>query len=405
MANTRIGDRASRGDGGASREEQGRDADMRFGIALGAAALALAAGTAAAEEPIRIGSFLAVTGPAAFLGDPEKKTLELYVGKINEAGGVLGRPLELVIYDTGGNAKDAGTFTRRLLDQDRVDAIIGGTTTGETMAVVEMVEEAERPFISLAGAAVVVQPVKPWVFKTPHTDTMAIEKVFEDMRREGIAEIGLIAGAGGFDQSCTAQAQELAPKRGIAIKTSEQYGQGDTDVTPQLTRIKGAGVEAVLFCGFGAPATIVNKNFAQLAMGVPLYHNHGSCSKQMITGSGGAAEGIRLPCAALLVAAQLPEDDRQRPVALDYIAAYAEAYGEEVSTFGGHAYDALLMLVDAVGRAGGTDPAKLREAIEQTADLVGVDGIFSMSPEDHMGLGLDSLRMVEVREGDWKLLY
>jgi branched-chain amino acid transport system substrate-binding protein len=140
-------------------------------------------------------------------------------------------------------------------------------------------------------------------------------------------------------------------------------------------------------------------------MGVPLYHNHGSCSEQMITGSGRAAEGVRLPCAALVVAEQLPEGDRQRAAALDYAATYKAAYKEEVSTFGGHAHDALLLLVDAIERAGGTDPAKVRDALEQTKDFVGVDGIFNMSPDDHMGLGLDSFRMVEVRDGDWKLLY
>lgn len=378
---------------------------MRLAAAVGGTVLALALGGAVAAEPITIGSFLAVTGGAAFLGDPEKKTLELFVDKINEGGGVLDRPLRLVVYDTGGNAKDAVTFVKRLLEQDEVDAIIGGTTTGETMAVVPLIAEAGRPFISLGGASVIVDPVNPWVFKTPHSDTMAVEKVYADMRRSGIATIGLIAGAGGFDKSCVAQAEALAAQHGITIAASEQYGQGDTDVTPQLTRIKEAGVEAVLFCGFGAASTIVNKNFAQLAMGVPLYHNHGSCSKQMITGSGGAAEGVRLPCAALLVAAQLPASDRQRAAALDYAAAYTGAYNEEISTFGGHAYDALMLLVDAIRRAGSTDPAEVRDALEQTRDFVGVDGIFTMSPDDHIGLDLDSFRMVEVRDGDWKLLY
>jgi branched-chain amino acid transport system substrate-binding protein len=373
---------------------------LLVGMALGLAA----AGTQGAE-PIRLGSFLAVTGPAAFLGDPEKKTLELYVGKLNEAGGVLGRPLELVVYDTGGGAKEAVTFTRRLIEQDEVDAIIGGTTTGETMAVMKLVAEAERLFISLGGASVIVEPVNPWVFKTPHTDTMAIAKVYADMKQNGITEIGLIAGAGGFDQSCVAQAEKLAPDYDLTVKASEQYGPADTDVTPQLTRIRNASVGGVLFCGFGAQATIVNKNFAQLGMGSQLYHSHGSCSKQMITGSGAAAEGVKLPCAALLVARQLPERDPQRAAALAYAEAYTGAYKEDISTFGGHAYDALMLLVDAIERAGGTEPAKVRDALEQTKGFVGVDGIFNMTPEDHMGLGLDSFRMVEVSGGDWKLLY
>lgn len=373
-------------------------------IAAAASLLALM-GSAQAADPIRIGSFLAVTGPAAFLGDPEKKTLELYVGKINEAGGVLGRPLELIVYDSAGNAKDAVTFARRLLEQDQVDAVIGGTTTGETMAVVPLVEQAERPFISLGGASVIVEPVKPWVFKTPHSDRMAVEKVYEDMKREGIDEIGVIAGAGGFDKSCVAEAQSLAERHGIAIKAVEQYGQADTDTTPQLTKLKAAGVDSVLFCGFGAASTVVTKNYAQLGMGVPLYHNHGSCSKQFIEGSGEAAEGVRLPCAALVVAEQLPPEDPQREVALAYVEAYKGAFNEDVSTFGGHAYDALHLLVDAIQRAGSTEPAAVRDALESTKNFVGVDGIFNMTPEDHMGLGLESFKMVEVKDGGWTLMY
>jgi len=383
---------------------EGRTTIMRM-AAAGALILAALGSQALAQNAIRIGSFLAVTGPAAFLGEPEKKTLELYVAKINGEGGVLGRQLELVVYDTGMKAADAVTFTKRLIEQDQVDAIIGGTTTGETMAVVKLVEEAGIPFISLAGASVIVDPVQKWVFKTPHTDRMAVDKVYEDMRQEGIAALGLIGGSGGFDKSCLANAEELAGEHGLEIKANETYGAGDTDMTPQLTKIKNAGVEAVLFCGFGAASTIVTKNYAQLGIELPLYHNHGSCSKQFIDGAGAAAEGVRLPCAALLVADQLSDDDPQKPIAKAYAEAYTEATGEEVSTFGGHAYDALLLLTDALERAGSTEPAAVRDALEATDGLVGVDGIFTMSPDDHMGLGLESFKMLAVENGDWKYLY
>ena len=144
--------------------------------------LLLAAGAAIAQEPIRIGAFLSVTGGAAFLGDPEQKTLELYVEKLNAAGGVLGRKLQLVSYDSAGDAEKARTFAKRLIEQDKVDVIVGGSTTGETMAVVPLVEAAGMPFISLAGAVVIIEPVKKWVFKTPHTDRMACERIFLDMR-------------------------------------------------------------------------------------------------------------------------------------------------------------------------------------------------------------------------------
>lgn len=383
--------------------------EWRFqGVATAAAVLALGAlatTPASAAETIKIGSFLAVTGPAAFLGDPEKKTLELYVEKINAQGGVGGIPLELVLYDTGLNAKKAITFVKRLVEQDQVDVIIGGTTTGETMAVIKAVNP-QVPFISLAGASVVVQPVKKWVFKTPHTDRMAVAKVYADMKKQGISKIGLIAGDGGFDKSCMKNANELAGASGLEIVASETFSKGDTDMTPQLTKIKNApGLEGVLFCGFGASASIVTKNYKQLGIKAQLYHNHGSCSKGFIKGASGAAEGVRLPCAALLVAEQLPQGDPQRSVAIAYAKSYTEHYGEEVSTFGGHAYDALFLVVEAIERIGTVDKAKLRDAIEGTRDFVGVDGIFNMSADDHMGLDLGSLRMVEVSGGDWKLLY
>ena len=212
----------------------------------------VAAAPAQAQEPIRIGAFLAVTGPAAFLGDPEQKTLEMYIERLNAAGGVIGRKLQLVSYDSGGDAEKARTFTKRLIEQDKVDLIIGGTSTGETMAAVPLVEQAQIPFISLAGAVVIVEPVKKWVFKTPHTDRMACEKIFTDLNHRKLNKLALISGAGGFDRSMRAECLKVAPKYGIEIVADESYGAADTDMTAQLTKIKGtAGVQAVLNCGFG----------------------------------------------------------------------------------------------------------------------------------------------------------
>ncbi len=363
------------------------------------------AGVAEAAKPIKIGSFLAVTGPASFLGDPEKKTLELYVDRINAAGGVDGRPIELTLYDTGLNAKKAVTFVKRLIKDDKVDVIVGGTTTGETMAVLREVDRAGIPFVSLAGASVVVQPVKKWVFKTPHTDAMAVGMVYQDMKKRGVKKVGVIAGAGGFDKSCMKNANALAGKAGLTVAITETYGKGDNDMTPQLTKIKNGGVDAVLFCGFGGASSIVTKNYAQLGIEAPLYHNHGSCSKGFINGAGTSANGVRLPCAALLVADQLPDGDPQKEVGLAYAEAYQGKYDEDPSTFGGHAYDALHITVNAIKAAGGTNKAKVRDAIEQTTNFVGVDGFFNMSAEDHMGLGLESFKMLEVSGGNWKFLY
>ena len=366
------------------------------------ASLALALGATAQPEPIRIGAFLSVTGPAAFLGDPEQKTLELYVAKLNAAGGVLGRKLQLVSYDSAGDAEKARTFAKRLIEQDKVDVIVGGSTTGETMAVVPLVEAAGIPFISLAGAVVIIEPVKKWVFKTPHTDRMACERIFLDMRGRKIQRIALISGAGGFDKSMRAQCLGVAPTYGIQVVADEAYGGGDTDMTAQLTKIKNtAGVQAVLNAGFGAGPAIVTKNFRQLAIDVPLYQSHGVASKEFIKLAGGAAEGVRLPAAALLVADTLPDSDRQKKVVLGYKREYEARFKSDVSTFGGHAWDGLMLAAEAMKKARSTDKAKVRDALESIHDFIGIDGIFNMTPRDHLGLDLTHFRMIEVKKGNW----
>ncbi len=372
-------------------------------IAFGGAICAV--GAAFGQEPIRIGAFLSVTGPASFLGDPEQKTLEMYVDRINASGGVTGRKLQLVVYDDGGDADKARTFTKRLLEQDKVDIIVGGSTTGTTMAAVPLVEQAQVPFVSLAGAVVIIEPPKKWVFKTPHTDRMACEKIFADMRERKLTKLALISGAGGFDKSMRAECLKVAGNYGVDIVADESYGAADTDMTAQLTKIKGTpGVQAVLNCGFGQGPAIVTKNYKQLGLTMPLYQSHGVASKEFIKLAGDAAEGVRLPAAALLVADILPDSDTQKPVVVAYKRDYETKYKSDVSTFGGHAYDGLMIAVDAIKRAGGTDKAKLRDAIESTHGYVGTGGVVNMSSADHMGLDLTAFRMLQVRNGGWTLV-
>ena len=358
---------------------------------------------AQAASPIKIGSFLTVSGPASFLGDPELKTLQMYVEDINAKGGVNGRPLELVHYDTGGNAKDAVNFVKRLIKNDNVDLIVGGTTTGDTLAVIPDVEKEGIPFISLAGAVDIIEPVKKWVFKTPHTDRMAVAKIYEDLRKRGLTKVALITGDGGFDKSGREQLLKLAPQYGITIVADESYGNKDTDMTAQLTKIRSSGAQAIINFGLGQAPAIVTKNIKQLGIALPLYQSHGVASKTFIDLAGEAAEGARLPAAALVVAEQLPDADPQKPVLLAYKNRYEAKYGP-VSTFGGHAYDGLMIAVAAIQRAGGPDKAKVRDEIEKTKGFIGTSGVFNMTPDDHMGLNLDAFKMVEIRNGGWKIV-
>lgn len=377
----------------------------RLGIGIASATLLFATLSAAGAQPIKIGSFLSVTGPASFLGDPEKRTLELYVEKINAAGGVLGRKLELVIYDDGGDPNAARTFATRLVESDRVVAVVGGTTTATTMAAIPVLEEAQIPFISLAGGIEIIEPVKPFTFKTPHTDKMACEKIFEDVKKRGLSKVGLISSTAGFGASMRNQCLKVAPERGIQIVADERYAPGDTDTTPQLNKIKASGAEAIVNADFGQGPAIVTRNVRQLGLDIPLYQSHGVASKSFIDLAGPAAEGVRLPAAAMLVAEQLPDSDPQKKVVLDYKNTYESTQKQPVSTFGGHAYDGLMLLVQAIERAKSTDGVKIRDALRATKGFVGTGGVVNMSATDHMGLDLSAFRMIEIRNGDWKLLY
>jgi len=373
-------------------------------LALGTA-LTLSALAAMAADPIKIGSILSVTGPAAFLGDPELKTLQMFVEDINKKGGVIGRQLELVHYDDGSDASKANGFAKRLIDDDKVDMIVGGTTTGSTMSMVPLVEKAGLPFISLAGAVVIVEPVKKWVFKTPHTDRMAAEKVFEDMKKRGLTKVALFSETSGFGQSGKKETEGVAAKYGITLVANETYGPKDTDMSPQLTKIRNtAGVQAVFIFGLGQGPAIATKGYRQLGMTLPLYHAHGVASEEFIKLAGPAAEGVRLPAAALLVAGKLAANDPQKPVAEGYAKAFEAKWKNDVSAFGGHAYDGLMLAVDAIKRAGGTDKAKVRDAIEATKGFVGTGGVVNMSATDHMGLDLSSFKMLEIKNHDWTLV-
>ena len=369
--------------------------------ALGAALL-LPLAAASADEPLRVGAFLSVTGPAAFLGDPEQKTLEMLVERLNAGGGVAGRKLKLVVYDDAGDAEKARTFTKRLLEQDKVDVIVGGTTTGTTMAAIPLAEQAGTLFISLAGAVGIVEPVRKWVFKTPHTDKMACEKIFADMRVRKLTKLALISGTGGFDKSMRGECLKVVGSYGVEVVADESYGAADTDMTAQLTKIKATpGVQAVLNAGFGQGPAIVTRNFRQLGLTAALYQSHGVASKEFVRLAGDAAEGVRLPAPALLVAELLADGDPPKPVVVGYKRDYEARYKSDVSAFGGYAYDGLMLVVDALRRTGSADRAKLRDALEATRGYVGTSGIVNMSASDHMGLDLSAFRMLEVRQGNW----
>jgi branched-chain amino acid transport system substrate-binding protein len=376
-------------------------------LLLGAAAITAGSLMTAAHaaDTIRIGSVLSVTGPASFLGDPEKKTLEMYVKDINAAGGVNGKKIELFIYDDGGDSNKARTFATRLVEEDKVDAVLAGSITGTSLAMRGVFEDAQTPFIALAGSAAIVTPVRKWVFKTPHTEPMSCGKIFEDLKKRKLTSVAMISGTDGWGKAMRAECVEMAPKEGIKVIKDEIYGAADSDMTPQLVNIKNTpGVQAVINCGFGQGPAIVTRNYRQVGITVPLYESHGVSSKSYINLAGPAANGVRLPAAALLVADQLPDSDPLKKVALEYKNKFEKATGQPVSTFGGHMRDALFILVEAMKRAKSDDKAKVRDEIEKTHGFIGTGGVVNMSATDHLGLDLSSFRMIEIKNGDWSLV-
>lgn len=371
-----------------------------LGLVLGFFTLA-----ANAADDIHIGAFLSSTGQMSLMGDPEKKALEMLVEQANAKGGILGRKIRVTLYDDGSDPEKAVSAVKRLIDNDKVDLIIGGSGTPTSLAVINVVERAEIPYLSLGGGIGIVDPVRRWVFKFPHTDRMAAEKVLLDLKRRNISKLALLSENVGFGKSGRDQVLKMAPAYGIEIVADESYGPKDPDVTPQLTKIRGnPKTEALFVFGTGQGPAVVTRNIRQLGLKMPVYQSHGVASKDFLRLVGGAADGMRLPAAGMAVPDQVRPEDPQKPVVMAFKKAYEARWKEEVVYFAGHSFDAFWVAMEAVRRAGSTDKAAVRDEIEKTKGFIGTGGIVTMSPTDHMGLGLDAFHMVEVKSGDWVLV-
>lgn len=374
--------------------------------ALAAAGLVASLGAQAQGEPIRIGAVLSATGPIGFIGDPQQKTLELNVKRLNDQGGILGRKIALTVYDDQSDPNNANTFAKRLVDTDKVDVLLGGTITPTAMAMVASAERAGVPFVSIGGGLPLVEPVKKWVFKTPHSDRMVAERILQDMQERGLKRIALLYETSGFGQSGRKEVMASAERFGVTVVGEESYGPKDTDITPQFTRLRNLQkVDSMLiFSGAGTSPAVAIKNYAQMGFKLPVYLPHAAVNQEFLKLGGPATEGVRMPTAGFVVPDALKDSDPQKPVALDFYRSYKDAYKADASPFGGNIADALAIAVDGIKRAGGTDKAKVRDAIEATKGLVALNGIFTMTPANHNGLTTDSLRIIEVRNGRFVLI-
>ncbi len=370
-----------------------------YSMLLAIAASILLAAPAVMAETIKVGAILSVTGPAAFLGGPEARTIEMLADQVNATGGINGKQIQLIIKDSGGSPEKAISFAKQLIEEDKVVAVLGPSTSGESMAVKKLFEESQTPLLSCAAAEVIVNPVARYVFKTPQSDSFAVRRIFMTMQEMGIDKIAVLAGNTGFGKAGKEQLTAIAPTMGIEIVESEVYDKDANDLSAVVAKIKAnKDVQAVVNWSIVPAQALVAKNMRQAGWDVPLFQSHGFGNIKYVEAAGVAAEGIIFPAGRLLVADSLADDHPQKQLLTTYIADYESRYQEQASTFGGHAYDAFIILQAAIAN-GGTDQASIRDEIEKIQGLPGTAGIFNFSPTDHNGLDLDSFEMVTVQNG------
>ena len=357
------------------------------------------------KEPYKVGAVFSVTGRTSFLGEPEKKTAVMIAEAINKVGGINGHPLELVIYDDESDETKAVLAVKRLLKKDKVPVIIGPSLSGNTLAVVKVMNDAKVPLVSCAASNKIVTPVvdRHWIFKVPQSDTHAVEKIYDHLLKNGITKIAIMSVSTGFGASGREELLRLAPQVGIEILADERYGPKDTDITAQLTRIRGTDAQAIVNWSVGPTQVLVVKNWHDLGMtNIPFYQSHGFGSRKNITLAAGAAEGVLCPLGRVNIPNLVPADNPQKKIIEIYNNAYQEKYKEPVSSFGGHGWDALNLVIDAL-KAVGPDSAKIRDYIETRTNFIGQHGVFNFSPTDHNGLTKEAFEMVVVKDGDWAL--
>jgi len=356
----------------------------------------------------KVGAIFSVTGGASFLGDPEKKTAQMVVDQINRDGGINGEKIELIVYDDETDPTKCNLHAKKLISQDKVVAVIGPSVSGLSVAIIPVFEKFKTPLVSCAASYKIVynektgKPYK-WVFKTPQSDSLAVEAIYTKMQSMGINKIAILTVTDGYGASGRHELLRLAQAYKMDIVADEKYDPKDTDMTAQLTKIKGLAPQAIVNWSVGPTQVTVLRNWRDLGMTpITFFQSHGFGSRKNIELAAGAAEGVFCPLGACNIADLLPEDHPQKQVTMAYQKSYTETYNEPLSSFGGHAWDAIQLVVDALKAVGG-DRAKIRDYLENKKGFVGQHGVFNFSPEDHNGLTKEAFQMVVVKDGDWAL--
>ena len=357
--------------------------------------------------PIKIGSIFSYTGPAAFLGDRMKRSVELFVEETNKRGGINGRKIESIIYDAGSESTKAVLAARRLIEQDQVEVIVGdGNRSDIGLALVPSVQRAEVPLMSVSGATALVEPVKEraWVFKSTVNDVEVVARLLDFFKKRGIKDVAMLNDTGAFGVSARDQLKAQAPAAGVSV-IYEEFGPGDNDLTTQLTRIRSSNAKAIV-CWTVTPAGVVFlKNAQQLGLKQMLVHGFGFVADRYMQLAGDAAEGLMLTSLKFPVAEQLPDRDPIKATILDYKARYRARYGEETDVYGGQAWDGIGMVAQAITRANSSERGKIRAGLEEhVREYKGVGGVFTFTPQRHWGLAKSDVVMIEWRQGKFRLV-
>jgi branched-chain amino acid transport system substrate-binding protein len=389
-----------------NRVSRTKEGSMKTNLiaALVLACALVAANALAGGEPIKVGAVLSVTGPASFLGEPEKNTLTMLAEKINKNGGILGRPLEMIILDDEADVNKAVLASQRLLKKDNVVAVLGPTVSGNTLAIMQSFSAAKVPLVSCAAAEKIVSPVNPWIFKTAQSDRHAVLSILEHAKKQGFKKLGIITVSDGYGQAGREVLKELIPAGGFELVADEVYGPKDTDMSAQLTKLKSASPDAIICWGTNPGPAVIARNRVQLGMTTPLYMSHGVASKKFIELAGEAAEGLLLPAGKLTVAPLLPDSDPQKQVLMDYAKDYQAAFNQPASSFGGYGYDALTLVQKAIEAGKSAAPQAIRDNLEKIKGFVGVSGVFNFRPTEHNGLDQSAFVMVTIKNGDWSIV-
>lgn len=362
---------------------------------------------AAAREPIKIGSIFSYTGPAAFLGDRMKRSVELFVEEANKAGGIGGAPIHSIIYDAASESSKAVLAVKRLIEQDKVDVIVGdGNRSDIGLAIIPTVQRAKVPLMSVSGATALVEPVRErrYVFKSTVNDVEVVARLLDFFKKRGIAHVAMLNDTGAFGVSARDVLKAQAPAAGIQVVAWEEFAGGDTDLTAQLTRIRGTSAQAVI-CWTVTPAGVVFlKNARQLGLKQMLVHGFGYVVPRYMELAGEAAEGLLLTSLKFPVAEELPDSDPIKRTILDYQAKYRAKFGEETDVYGGQAWDGMGMMAAALARAGSTNAEKVVAALEETRNHRGVGGVFNFSAQRHSGLAKSDVVMIEWRQKRFRLV-